>query len=507
MNIEEINHKLEEISLNIEGLSALTNEKIEMLAKEVSNLTNMEVLDNSSKINFKDGTNELNFNDIITSNLEKLRGFDRKDYFKELYQKDPSKVSENSKIANDRDVKIKELISKIERMGMMNTILNETKNRYSEKNFDKVFDTEDLINTSKLEKENEKITRISNFKDEIEDDLNILDYIKEVKKIEEENKKIQDKINDIEKQKIGIDKDYQDVLQEQIDKENEKLENNKKVIDEKNAIINGRTSDVVKLNMIAKLPKELDTVEVRNALNSENPREAYNNLITKSQNEILKYQNRIDKNSERKEKVEIGRETRESLRKSKPIQFKPEDYSLDEDELSAIDEEIKNGGDKIDELIKNATDEINALPIPEGKELKRNVKEWLDNQIGKTRNPFKNIARRIKANSEKTKSQYIDAHKKSQINEKVKNALILEKQKEKFNDMVETKKKEGISKMQTLHNRQNSWKESLFVDLSKLSNDDMDNIIKDGKYGELANEQYKKVADKEEKEADDEFIY
>lgn len=507
MTLEDINKKLEFISLSIEGLDSLTNEKIEELSKDVSNLQNMDVFDKSDEISFKDGDDTLDFETIIASNIEKLNTFDSKEYFKELNNKDFSKVVENSKIAQDRENKIKELVSKIERIGKMNTIINETKNRYSEKSFDQVFETQDKVNTSRLEDENKRITIMAKYNDEIQEDLKILDYIEEVKKLEEENKKIQDKINAIESKKIGLPTDFQDVLQEEIDKENEKIINNEKTINERNTIINGRTADYIKIDMLGKLPAELRQPEVEAAINSDNPRDAYNKLISRSQNEILKYQNRIDKNAEMKEKVEIGRETRNNLKKAKPISYKAEDYSLDDDELLAIEEEIKNGGDKIDELVEKATNEINSLPIPAGKDLRKQAKAWLDMQNGETKNPFKNIARRIKAYSEKTQNQYMDAYKKQQINEKVKNALIDEKKIEKYNSMIETKKTETKTKLQTLSNRQNSWKESLFVDLSKLSNDDLDGITKEGKYGELAAEQYKKVADKEEQEADDGFTH
>lgn len=499
MTLEEINNKLEEISLNIQGLPNLTNEKIEKLAEQTERLTNAD----EGAIFDKD----IDFENFISSNLAELNSFDKIKYFEELNQKDFSKVLENQKIAKDRFNKIKELTSKIERMGKLNTIIKETQSRYSEKNFDNVLKTEDLINTSKLEKENEKITKLSNFRDEMEDNFKILDYIEEVKKLEAENVKIKNKITDLETKKIGLDPEFQDNIQKIINKEEKKIENNNEIIDAKNVIIAGRTADDIKRDIESKIPKDLDKTKIQQAINEDNPREAFNKLILNSQNQILMYQNRIDKNIERREKVDIGRVERENLKKAKPIGFNPADYSLDDDEIAAIDEEIKNGGDKIDELIKNATAEINALPVPEGKELRNQVKEWLDNQKGKTRNPFKNIARRIKSNSEKAQSEYIDAHKKQQINEKVKNALILEKQKEKFDNMIRTKRAESKAKTNTLDNMENSWKSSLRVETLKLSNDELDEIIKNKEYGKIASDHYKKVADENTKNDDNSFIH
>lgn len=509
MKLEEINRKLEEISLNIEGLSSLTNEKIEQLAKQVTSLMTMDegvLFDVSDQISIKDGDKELDFNDIINSNIEKLNSFKREEYFDELNQKDPSNIKENANKAIKKDGKVKELVSAIERMGDMNTIIEEAKKRYSEKDFDRVFETEDLKNKSKIEKENEKIVLMSNFNDEIYEDFNVLDYIKEVEKLEKENLKIVNDITKLENEKNGLPKDLQDVLQKNIDKENAKIENNKKIIKDREAIIGGRTADAVKNDMITKLPKELDNAEVQSALKSENPREAYNNLISKSQNKILKYKNRIDKNEERREKIEIGRAERESLKKAGPSTTKLEYYVLDNDELEAIEEEIENGGDKIEQLIEKAKEKINdpaIYPIPEGKDLRKQVKEWMDSEKGKTRNPFKNMMRMIRAGSEKAQNQYIEAYKEAQIKEEVKSKLIKEKQDEKSKIAKVIKEKESASKMQTLNDRYNSWKKSLFFDVSSLSNDDMKKTKEKGEFGELTAKHYSKVADEQNKEADD----
>lgn len=497
MKLDEINNQLQYISMNIEGLDILTNEKIEELSKKVSNLQNMDVFDKSDEIETKKGDTTLTFEETIEVCLEGLE-FDRKSYISKLMQENNNDYAKCKNIADVRQSKISELTSKIARMGLLNTAMRETMNIYNEKDFDKVFETKDRINASRLEDENKKIIMMSKYNDEIKNELDALDYIKEVEKLENENNKITNEIINIRNQKsLATQKEDEEALQELIDQMTGKIKDNLDIINSRNAIINWRTVNDIKNQMLSKLPAELRQPEVEAAINSDNPREAYNKLISKSQNEILKYQNRIDKNAEMKDKFEIGRETRDNLRKAKPVTYKAEDYSLDDDELLAIEEEIKNGGDRIDELVEKATNEINSLPIPAGKDLRKQAKAWLDMQNGETKNPFKNIARRIKSYSEKTQNQYMDAYKKQQINEKVKNALIDEKKIEKFNSMIETKKTETKAKMQPLDNRYNSFKESLYVNLSKLSNDELDDKIQKGKFGELAVEQYNNVAEKE----------
>lgn len=516
MSITEAIAELKAIVEDIKGLEKLKDEQIVDLSKRVDKVINV----NDGEIFTLDGSNiseteKLDFNEIVTSNVAKLEEFKYDEYYEELDKKlGKSKSSDEiEKMALERKAKIDELISKINRMGKLNTVIKEMSERSKKFDIHERLEEKDNETDALYKIEQEKRVALLKFRNDVtvKACISQLNALKNKVKIEEENKEIDDKIAEEEAKRDKVkDTKIKEIHQRKINKLKEQKEENNKKLDELDKEINGKTEAEIIEEMKSRIPDNLDKDAIEKAISGGNPEQGLEDINQGILSQMHVYQNRKLKNSERREQINVGKAERTARTTRTPLEYNADDYSLTDEELAEIDRQIEENGDHIKAMREAVKGDMEAhpdkYPIPVGKDLNKQVREWLDTKEGKTRNPFKLLNRMRKVRFGNAEEQYKESLRNEQINEEVKARLIEAKKKTKFDEKIAGVEKESLDKTATLDKIENAFKLSIRKAALGLDNDKLSELLQTGNYGMKASEVLDTVLEDRAKEDDAEFI-
>lgn len=517
MSIPDAIIELKSIIEQIKGLEKLKDEQIGDLSKRVDKLINIDDGEIFTLDGLSIGAAEtLDFNEIVTSNVAKLEEFKYDEYYEELDKKlGKSKSSDEiEKMALERKAKIDELISKINRMGKLNTVIKEMSERSKKFDIHERLEEKDNETDALYKIEEEKRVALLKFRNDVtvKACISQLNALKNKVKIEEENKEIDDKIAEEEAKRDKVkDTKLKEIHQRKINNLKKQKEENNKKLDELDKEINGKTEAEIIEEMKSRIPDNLDKDAIEKAISGGNPEQGLEDINQGILSQMHVYQNRKSKNSERREQINVGKTERTARTTRTPLVYNADDYSLTDDELADIDGLIEADGDEIKVIREAVKGDMEAnpdrYPIPTGKDLKKQVREWLDEKEGKTRNPFKILDRMRRVRFGDAEAQYKEALKSEQIKEEIRARLIDGKKRAKFDEKREKARTESEAKTATLDKIENAFKLSIRKAALAFKDDELSELVKTGDYGRKTSEVLDTVLEDRAKEDDDEFIH
>lgn len=491
MDLKKINDTLKGISIQIQGLEELKNEDIEKLINDIPSM--MEA--NNAEILTFDGQKvddeTIDFNAFVTANLSKLREFTEGNGYVEYYKKlseelNGSKpVEEIEAMVNARVAKVQELIAKLERVGNLNQVIKELTERLKNIDIGERLEKKDQESDMLYEAEHEKYKTFIKFKNDpnVKQGIEQLKAIKDKAKIEEENKDIDAKITE-EKNIISKLKNnkLKDVHERNINNLKKQKEGNNKKLEELDKKIDGKTESDIINKIKARIPDDLDNKDqIEEAITGENPEQALLDIENSYKNNMEKYENRKKVNAERRKQVEIGKNARSVRQRANPITYNSDAYTLTDEELADIDKRIEENGDEVKAIRKRIENDPDQYPIPIGKDLRRQVREWIDKEEGKTRNPFKLLSRMRRVRSGEAQEQYREVL----ITEKIKAELIEREKVKKHEEIVKDIQAERAEKTATLDRYGNAFKDRIRKAAIQFSDKKLSGIVKEGNYNEI----------------------
>lgn len=525
MTLEEINGKLDELNREIVfAYRAYDSKGISNVTKALDAFIRN---DNGEVLEAKDEEGKSLIDKFVEHEKKVFEKFDYKGWIKEQAKKDNLKIgTDEYKEVVSRADKIVDLIKKIKDIGKINTIIEEVSNRYQEnelEDFRKVRDGRDEDNAQNILTMYSALDNYISFSsgdlnniekyDKEENEYN--DIMAQINDINDEISSIQNELNEIakipEKDRTTEENTHFDMYTEMLNEKNTKLaELNKSAIAKKD-IIDKTDISVFKSNLENGIPDVLSTEvkeSVRNAIASENPRDALNDIKDNLLNEYSKYNNRITKRQNNRSALKSAKD----VRSTKPVKksYDANDYTLSDDELEKVDlvadEFIKDPNYELTSL-PGLTDEIKQiiedhnksrnLPASTDKKIKREAKkkeeeeimEWLKDKDD-IKGPLKGLRRRIQARSDKTKDAYNDEKLKKAIKEKIEDTIKrsrYDKDKAKMDDATET-----------VDHQKKNFKEALRAKVLGMDDEAIKALMESREYGKMARNVYGKILDDED---------
>lgn len=504
-------NELRIVNAQIQKLETLKDEDITELSKKID-----------SAINFKDGeiftvdSGIMNFEEMVTSSLSKLQKFGNGvEYYVELDEKfgATKPADEIEKMALDRKAKIDELISKVERIGNINTVIRELNKRAKDFNIEERLGNKEKEIDDLIEIEENKIKAFAQFENDgiVKKCIAQLTALREKAKIEKENEEIGDQITAETAKRDSVSDTFKAHHQSIIDSLEAKITKNNEKINELDKKINGRTEDEIIDEIKSRVPDNLDKDAIEQAIREGDPKKGLSDVKKGISNQLNLYQNRKTKNSERREQISVGKEERTARGTRTPLTYNADDYSLTDEEKADIENLLRNNGEEIKAMREDIKSDMEAhpdkYPVPTGEDLHKQVREWLDKKEGKTRNPFKLLSRMRRVRSGNTQKQYIESLKTEKIDAEVRARLIDDKKREKFTTKKDEAESASSAKTATLDRIENAFKLGIRKAALRFDNDQLSRTVSEGNYGLRASEVLDTVLEDEAKKDDDAWIH
>ena len=515
MDLVTINEELNKISKSMGVIAGLANDKLDTISKTVDLLMgsdNKAILYGNKKVE--------NFEDIIKKCLEILNDESQiKKYVQNLRNED--KVKNESERRSDEEISdlvkarrkiISALVSKIERMGHMNTAVTKIQEQYKAEDIDSEIDNSNSELEKANEYENDKITIINNFLNEINKELELIKLINRKAELSTNITNLSNEISNLENRLKNTTLDPS-VIDDLTSQKNEAEQKYQAAKDEHDAIapkIGSNTKGKIIASIKTKINKsvmnEFLKDEIKKAIESEDPKKALDNLKNNSQDKINLNKQIIERRKNRSTELSSGRK----LIKDKDDPAEKSKYSLNDNEINEQEnlaeewyEKYKNGEIDDDEegmKIKNQIEEIlneHNKPIPTdkkkarvvAKEQRKEIREWLDSKKGKTKNPFKkafrNVQSRIQSHSSKARESYID----EKILDDLKGRFLKTATDIKYKEVTRGARESEAETEKT-------WRETLLFKLDEKSDDELKEFVEAGKWGKNAREVNRAIVEK-----------